>query len=374
MGKTVIILASVFLITMLSACADAKTLEKMGLITTMGYDLTEDGQILTTLVLLQIDPEATKNSTILTGISATSKGSRNKGDLKSPKKLQSGQLRVALYSEEIAEFGIINLADTLARDPAISDLTYLAVVEGSTNKLLEQKNPQFTDISQLIYKELDQNIKGELIPSSTLQETLHDYYAAGIDPILPTLKPEDGQVRITGMALLKDDKMVGKINSTEAFYLKLINDRYDAGSLELTIDKAGFKILNEDQELSKLAVVIDTIHSKSDIKLTDRDQLIFNLKIKLKTRLLEVNQSIDLKNPKNLKTLENKLKDQIKKDVEALLTKAQSMNSDPFGIGEIYRKSVRNSNLTSKKWHDMYPDSKVNVVIDFEIMRTGVVE
>ena len=31
MGKTVIILVSVFLMIMLSACADAKTLEKMGL-------------------------------------------------------------------------------------------------------------------------------------------------------------------------------------------------------------------------------------------------------------------------------------------------------------------------------------------------------
>ena len=374
MGKTVIKLVTILLILFLSACADQKTLEKMGLITTMGYDLTEEGKIMTTMVLLQIDPEAPENSTILTSKAATSKGSRINSDLKSPKKLQSGQLRVALYSEEIAKVGIINLADTLARDPAISDLTYLAVVEGSTNKLLEQKNPQFSDISQLIYKELDQNIKGELIPSTTLQETIHDYYADGIDLIMPTLKAEDGQVRISGMALFKDDRMVGKITPTEGFYLKLINDRYEAGALELTVSKEGFKSLIEEKEPDELAVVMDTIHSKSDIKLTSKDKLEFSLEISLKTRLLEVNQTIDLKDPKNVKLLEKKIKEKIEKDVESLITKAQSKNSDPFGFGEIYRKSVRHANLTTKKWHEMYPDSKVDVVIDFEIMRTGVVE
>lgn len=374
MLKVGIKLIAVILVVLLSACADPKTLERMGLVTTVGYDVTEDGEILATMVLLHIDPEAPQNSAILTAKASTSKGARIKADLKSPKKLQSGQLRVALFSEEVVKLGLINLADTLARDPSISDLTYLAVVEGSTNSLINQKNTHFTDISQLIYKELDQNIKGETIPSSTLQEIMHDYYADGIDPILPTIKGGNGEIKITGMALMNTDRMVGKINSKEAFFLKLINDRYQAGSVELIISKEGFTIVNQAQSPRELAVVIDTISSKSDIKLKSKENLEFTLKIKLKTRLLEINQTLDIKNPNNLKLLEKKLAEKIKTDVEALIAKAQDAGSDPFGFGEVYRKSVRKSNLTTEKWHKMYPESKVNVDIDFEILRTGVVE
>ncbi|WP_226678934.1 Ger(x)C family spore germination protein [Mesobacillus jeotgali] len=362
------------LVLILSGCAEQKTLEKMGLLTTVGYDFTEDKQILATMVLLQIDPEAAQSSVILSAKSATSKGARNEADLKSPKKLQSGQLRVALFSEEVVRTGFINLADTLARDPSISDLTYLAVVEGSTNKLLNQKNEQFSDISQLIYKELDQNIKGEKIPSSTLQEVLHDFYAPGIDPILPTLKSDKGIVKITGMALIKNDKMVGKINAKEAFYLKLINDRYEAGAIELEIDKQEFDLEETPEGPDKLAVVLDTIHSKSDINLLSKENLQFELKIKLQSRLLEINQALDLKNPEELKKLENKLNEKITSDIEHLIIKARKSGADPFGFGEIYRKSVRQANLTAEKWHGMYPESKVDVKIEFEVMRTGVVE
>lgn len=362
------------LVILLSGCAEQKTLEKMGLITTVGYDITEDKQIVATMVLLQIDPDAPQSSVILTAKSSTSKGARIKADLKSPKKLQSGQLRVALFSEGVVRSGLINLADTLARDPSISDLTYLAVVEGSTNKLLNQKNEQFSDISQLVYKELDQNIKGERIPSSTLQEIMHDFYAPGIDPILPTIKSDKGLVKITGMALLRDDQMVGKIDAEEAFYLKLINDRYKAGAIELEVSKEGFDLPESLAAPDKLAVVLDTIHSKTVTNLISKDDLQFELKISLKTRLLEINQALDLKNPAYLKQLETRLDEKITSDIENLIKKARELGADPFGFGEIYRKSVRHANLTSEKWHSMYPESKVDVKIEFEILRTGVVE
>ncbi|MBT2678883.1 Ger(x)C family spore germination protein [Bacillus sp. ISL-35] len=366
-----VLLISAFLTT---GCADPKTLERMGLITTVGYDVTEDGELQTTFVMLQIDPNAPQNSVVLTTKALTSKGARIEADLKSPKKLQSGQLRVALFSEEVVKLGLINLADTLSRDPSISDLTYLAVVEGNTKKLLDQKNSKFADISQMIYKQLDQNTKGETVPSSTLQETMHDYYAPGVDPSMPLIKDRGGEIVITGMALISDDKMVGKINPEEAFFLKLINDRYKAGSIELTVSPDGLHYTKAVEGPDELAVVLDTINSKTDIKLIDKDTPKFELKITLKTRLLEVNQALDLKSPDSLKQLEKKLSGKIKSDIEGLITKAQELNSDPFGFGEIYRKNVRHSNLTTKSWHEIYPDSKVDVKIKFEILRTGVVE
>ena len=375
MQKTITRLTILLLVPiLLIGCADPKTLERMGLITTMGYDLTEDGKILTTMVLLQIDPEAPQNFAVLTTKADTTKGARIKADLKSPKKLQSGQLRVALFSEEVVKKGLVTLADTLARDPAISDLTYLAVVEGNVNKMLNMENKKFSDISQLIYKELDQNIKGETIPSATLQEVMHDYYSDGIDPSMPILKVSNGEIQITGMAMIKRDKMVGKIGIEDSFYLKLINDRYTAGSIEMSISNEGIKYLQQPEGTDKLVVVLDTIRSSSHINLINKEKLEFDLKIKLNTRLMEINQAVDLKNPANLKQIDKKLSKKMEEDLGKFISKTRELGTDPFGFGEIYRKSVRDSNMTAEKWHEMYPESKVNVKVDLEIVRTGVVE
>jgi spore germination protein len=355
----------------LTSCAEVNTLEKMGLITTVGYDMKDDGKILTTMVMLQIDPDIANTIGVVSSSSYTSKGARLDANRKTAKKLQSGQLRVALYSEEIAENGFYQLADTFARDSSISDLVYLGVVEGEVKELLEHKTEQISDISQNIYKKLDQNIKGEQIPSSTLQETLHDYYSVGIEPILPILKLQKDLIEISGLAIFRDDKMVGKLDHKQGFYLKLINDRYKAGGFELVFKPEG---VPKNKLSDNIALVLDTIQSKSDIKLIDKNNLKYKIKIKLNARLLEVNSKIHLMTPKEVREVEKLIEKKMKSEIEELINYCKSKNSDVIGFGEVYRSSVKDSKLTKKKWHKMYKDINVNVDVDFSLIRTGTME
>ena len=128
-----------FLLFLLTSCTNTKTLEKIGIITSVGYDEAEDGKIISTYSLLQVNPASSPNEINVTSESYTSKGARIKSNLGTPKSLQSGQLRVALFNDELLKKGFIHLADTLARDSSISELVYLAVVEGSAKELLEGK-------------------------------------------------------------------------------------------------------------------------------------------------------------------------------------------------------------------------------------------
>ncbi|MEL3971738.1 Ger(x)C family spore germination protein [Rossellomorea oryzaecorticis] len=369
------LLLALFALSFLSSCADPSTLEKIGMITTVGYDKADGEEIQTTILILETDPQSVDSTNVISSNALTSKGARIKGSLKSQKKLESGQLRVALYGKEVAEKGFINLADTLSRDHAISDLTYLAVVDGKASEILEKKYEQFSDAGQYVYKEIEQNIKGETIPSPTLHEMLHDYYSVGIDPLMPLLKVEDEMITITGMAIMKDDKMVGRISPIEAFYVKLVNDQYDAGNFELTLKNGNDPELMEGQDSSKkIAVALDTIKSKSKIDLLDEQTLEFDLDISMNARLQEINQKIDLKNPKNIEILDEKISQEMNKEIKELIRYGKSVDSDFIGFGEVYRSAVPHSKLTKKKWHSMYKDVKVNVNIDFQIVRTGVVE
>ena len=71
----------------------------------------------------------------------------------------------------------------------------------------------------------------------------------GSDPVLPILKIKDGGVIITGIALFKDDKAVGTVNSDRLFYAKVMSDRYKSGTHELGFDRSKFKkiIKNKDE-------------------------------------------------------------------------------------------------------------------------------
>ncbi|MHC0039702.1 Ger(x)C family spore germination protein [Pseudoneobacillus sp. C159] len=356
---------------LLSGCADPKILEEVGLITTIGYDVGKDGTYKGTGVELKIEPNAKTDIMIVEAEAHTVRGLNINANKNTSKRLLSGQLRVILMGEELASKGIIHIVESLSRDPSISDLAYVAIVEGETRDLLNLKSEQIPDIGLHLFRMIEKDTKGELMPSATMQEVIHDYYSLGVDPIIPILKKNGNKgVQYTGTGIFKDDKMVGKISTNQSFYFKLINDKYKSGSIEMTINSDSLKLKRQHPTV----IVLDTIHSDSDIKLVSKKNLEYELKIKLNGRLLETNPNIDFSKKEHIELIEKEVSKQMKKEVEKLISYLQSKNSDVIGLGQIYRSSVRHSKLTNDEWHNMFKDVKVQVKIDFNIIRTGVID
>jgi spore germination protein len=354
---------------LLTSCSEKKILEDIGLITTVGYDLVGKKKISSTMVVLQIDPEAARNIDVISSEALTSKGGRINGNLETSKVLESGQLRVALYNDKIAKRGIRPYVDTLARDPSISDLTYLAIVEGSTKSLLEHQYKNTPDVGQHLYNQIEQLTDKEQISNATLQEVQQSYYSDGIDPILPLVKREGEHIRISGNAIMRNDKMVGKLTAEESFFVKLIRDEYRAGSIELT-----FEMKDEKQKKHKITTVIDTIKSSRKFDLIEKNGPRFYLDLKIQGRLLELQGEIDLINPQNVEALEKAISQKMKKEAQYVISYCQERNSDVFGFGEVYRSSVRHSNLSKGEWHQKYRKITYDMEVDFSLIRTGITE
>jgi spore germination protein len=357
----------------LTGCVEPQILEEIGLITTIGYDVGEKGLIKGTAVELKIEPDAKTDVKIVETQAYSVRGLNTNANKKTSKKLLAGQLRVILLGEELVNQGMLHIAETLTKDPSISDLAYLSIVEGEARDMLNLKDPHIPDISIHLYRLIEQNTKDELMPSATLQEVLHRYYTKGRDPFMPILKKIDNkEVEFSGVGIFKDDRLVGKISTNQSFYLKLINDKYRAGSTDLIFMSESPKLKGKYHSEGKTVISLDTIHSNSDLKLVNKKNLDFEIKIKLNARLIDINSDIDLTKPKNLKLFEKEVSNEMEKRVEKLISYCISKNSDVIGLGEVYRFSVRNSKLTKKKWHEMYPNAKVNVNVDFKMMRSGI--
>ncbi|MGE6488899.1 Ger(x)C family spore germination protein [Paenisporosarcina sp. NPDC076898] len=370
--KLSIIVLSVFFI--LIGCAEQKLLEQIGLTTLLGYDLNDEDKLSTTAVIRQVNPEFQSDVVIITAVNDTARGARAEINKKTSKKIMSGQMRVVLFGEELANNGIGHYIDTLLKNSDTSGSLFIALAEGETKSLLEYQYQDIDDIGTHIFKMLEQNIKSEQMISSNLHEVAHDYYSPGRDIAIPIIKREKEIVEISGVALFNKGKMVGKISSKDSFYVKLSRDLYESAMFETTIPKDSLPVSQTKDSQDRIPVVIDTIHTKKEVKLINPQTAEFDMNLTINGRLLEIEANMDLDNPQNVKRLEKEIGKSISQDLAKVLGYCQEVDSDVFGLGEYYRSSVRHSNITHEKWHEMYKEAKVNIKVDFTILRSGIFE
>ena len=358
----------------LTGCVETNILDRVGLTTLVGYDVGTEEKISTTAVIREVNPEFQSNVEIVTTENETSKGSRMKTNRKLSKKITVGQMRVILFSEELAKDNLHYYIDTHLENASVSNALYMAVVEGDTAPLLEYQYENIDDIGQHIFRLIEQNIKQEYMISATLHEIAHDYYSVGKDFAMPVLKRDEEFVEMSGIALFKGGKMVGTLPVKDSFYVKLIRDNFKAGLFETILKEEDLPdgILKNSPE--QIPVAFDAIHSDRELKLVDAATPEFDLHLKLKARLLEIYPDVNLGDPKIVEKLEKAVNKNLSKEISRIIAQCQEVESDIFGFGEKYRSSVRNSKLTKEKWHKLYKDMKVNVSVDFVLLRDGVFE
>lgn len=360
-----------------SGCARKQILDETGLATVIGYDQAKKGQIRGTMVVPVINPEAQEKIQVISAINITAKGIRARGNLQMDKRLLSGQLRVAIYSNRLAKQGVINIADTLNRDPSIGSRLYLAVYEGETYELLTYPFKEEGNIGMYLYKLIDQNVKGEEIPSPTIHEFFRAYYSQGTDPILPYIFRTGDEVRIRGAALFHKDKYKGFVDAREAFFIKLVRDQFRTGSYEASLPrkKLGIPAQADDRSKRFVHIVFDTISSNSKVRLVQVNPLVFDVKIKLRARILEVSDQINLGDSKMLQKIQNALSEEMVERIEKLIAKLQKWGVDPIGFGEIYGAQHRGGRTDShEEWHRKYKAAKFRIKVKAEIIRSGVTE
>ncbi|KGX83283.1 Ger(x)C family spore germination protein [Pontibacillus marinus] len=363
---------------LMTGCVEKKYIEKLGIVTTIGFDLLDDGFLQGTMAFFQFDPNAQNVSQIVTSTAKTSKGIRQDGNLKSSKKLVSGQLRLVVFGRKAAEKGLGRIIDTLARDAAISDILYLTVAEDRAQDIIQSnKMEDAPDIGAYLHGLIEKNIDDEVLPPSTLHHFTHDFHDVGLDPTLPMLGLSDNKPVIFHLALFQGDQFVTEIPVKQGFYLKLILDRFQAGHLELKLPKDPFLPhlrgrVNEDVE--GVYITMDEIRSKSNITLTDPNALKYKVDIRLSTRIIEISEDIKLQERKVLKLMEEQLSKQLEENLKEFTELIIENKVDPVGFGRMYENSSRNIELTEKKWREMIPNIEVDFNVNAKILRHGIIK
>lgn len=358
----------------LYGCAQTNVLDKVGLTTLVGYDVGTESKIAATAVIREVNPEFQSKVEVLTTENETSKGNRMEANRKLSKKIMVGQMRVILFGEELAKEDLRYYIDTSLENASVSNGIYMAVVEGKAAPFLNYEYKNIEDIGQHVFRLIEQNVKQEYMISATLHQIAHDYYSIGRDLAMPTIKRDGEFVELSGVALFKGGKMVSTLPAKDSFYVKIVRDTFKVDLYETILEKEDIPPQLLHKPADKITVAFDAIHSNREMKLIDAKTPEFDLNIKIKSRVLEVFPDINQGDRESVAALEKAIEKKLSKEIARVIAHSQDVESDIFGFGEKYRSVVRHSNLTKDKWHEMYKDMKVNVNVDFVVLRDGVFE
>ncbi|MFD1020900.1 Ger(x)C family spore germination protein [Thalassobacillus hwangdonensis] len=342
----------------LAGCIPNESLEDVALVELVGYDPAEEDEIRGTIAIRQFGSEETKlvNEKYLSATEGTIEEIHRQIESKSSKPLRIGKLTMVFYNKALAEKGLTDSLDFIAREPKIGRDVHVAIVDGSTSELMQGQYSETESTGQYLLGMIKQNTQ-QYLPKSNLQIFLYAHYAKGKDPVLPIFRMDGKEAIISGFALLREGKMISSLTVDQTFIYKMLSERIDKGVRG--IDFQGREI------------VMDELISNVKYELAgSNDNPMYTLNIKIKGMISETS-TLDQTNRQETTTeMEEAFEDHFKYEGEKLIKDFQELRIDPLGLGEVLNNRRRKVDMN--RWKQMYPDVPVKVNVEVSILGIGI--
>lgn len=376
--KIVALLIALFLITTaLSGCWDHRELNEWFVLTGMGMDAADnDDEMEFTFQVANIQQGQSgsgssggqsKGEEVLTFNFIDKSLARSITQLNrdNDKKLLFQHNQIRLFGTELAQRGIKEQLDLLLRDYQARLEVPMAVAEGKAKDVLKLKLPHepnsgiflgqlFKDLSELSDKYVVRLI-----------DLVHMFLDGTIAPVMPILKittTENDEVGIMfdGMAVFKEDKMIGKLNNEET--LGYILSCGDTKKLNINIQAPEGKAL----------LHIYNLKCEKDITVDEDKHAVVTLKINAKFNLNELQGFKNFKPDQLIKYLEKLAQEKISELLFAALKTSKELKADVFGFCTMAsNKYVKRWDELKDDWEDIYVNLEMLVETTTRISSTG---
>jgi spore germination protein KC len=297
-----------------------------------------------------------------------------------PRMLYYAHTNILVISEEVARDGILDLLDSLDRDPVFRTTTLVIIAKGiKAGDLISiltnlDKLPvdRFTKTLQATENMLGENMK------VNIDNILSSSASAGKEPVISgfilhgnskkgtslqninNTRPP-AMVTADGLAVFRDGKLVGWLNHDKV-----------RGAIWVMNKMKGTNI-NFNWEGKKDAVSMTPFLSNTNISVSVKNgKPSINILVETIFKLSEINTVYDLTKPLNIQKLEKKTAAQIKKDIEESIRSVQKYKADIFGFGEkIHRTHPRLWKKLKGDWNNQFAKLNVNIKVNAYYREAG---
>lgn len=285
----------------------------------------------------------------------------------SSKRLFFSHNQVLIFGESLAKHGVDEVIDFFERDPELRLEVPILIAKGSAEDILKIPG----NMEKITALEINKSVETVEFSARAgmveFYDFLRNYFKKGYSPVAPLIEKTTvagrDQYKIAGMAVFKDDRLVGILNDHETRGFLWITGKVKSGIIALKSRKL---------QDSWVSLEIKNAKSKTGVKIKEGMPQI-EVAIQETSSLGEVTGPFAINAADKLKMLEKEQDKQIKSDAESALNKAlKILKTDIFGFGqEFYRSYPKQWAAVEDSWEQKLPSLKVRLKIKSNIEITG---
>lgn len=266
---------------------------------------------------------------------------------------------VYLVSEDRARLGIKDLMDALIRDEKRNEKAYIAISKEPVNDLFSLKPKVSSSISEEIKGILEFSYGANFFhDSSDIINLLLMNNQQGRQIVLPYLEIKNDKIRVTGLALFKEEKMIKYVSLEEASLINLLRSDGESGYLSILSNNKEEYIDFTGRGTSKIKTSKEEEKLKYDIYITLRGVLTVD-------SLIDQDKSLSDKNK-----IGQLFSEKLEKQLSAEISKMQKeYKTDWIDLGKYaVAKFGRESGYESD---ENFSKAKIDVHVDTKVLSTG---
>ncbi|MCE5286974.1 MAG: Ger(x)C family spore germination protein [Pelosinus sp.] len=389
----------VILLFICTGCYGAKETDSVAYVIAHGVDKAPGGKL---TITTQIAPPAgpgkseQENIGVIDTITIPSSG-QNRTLISSTlsRTLNSTHLTAIIISEEAARAGIAPILAFFSRNREFRDSIYFIVVPGSAADYIQKNTSRLNlTISRLYENYLTK--KNYSLPS-----TLHTFYTSfknnGSSPYITysAVNPRTGEdksagyktpqqkstpyiaggipragtktaIEFLGLAVFKDDKMVGVLNSEETRAVSLLRGEFSWGYLGVVDPLAPQKDF--------ISLKVYTYNKPKITAYFNNKAPVFTVKLKLELEVLGITSGTSYEKPEYRRLLETQVADLLKEQILSMLKHTQALGTDPVGFGLYLRPQLdTTAELSKADLTELYQQADIQIDVTAKMRRTGLI-
>ena len=380
------ILLLIPLLFLMTGCFNYHELNELAIVTSMGIDLTDDGDYKVSILIANGKNSQTNNregqsqTVVYSGTGNTISRAFKEINLQIPKIPYIGHLGVVVVSEDVAKKGMRNILDYLLRNPESVKRFYLIMAkDDSAEDVIQVLSPLETFPGQSITNNIAISSEQEAI-STTIHysQFVDDLLRKGKEPTLPTIsisgKADKGSSnknlessniktknKLGPVALFKGDKVVYTTTNSESRGINIITGQIDE------------MIIETDCDDGNIVVNLTGVSSKINVKKKNNKPLV-TIDVSSEGEIQEVTCQKDIQENKVILEIESQVEKKLKKKLKKAVEVTQQYKTDIFGIGNLFYKKYPKDFNKIDNWSDVYTDIDFKYNINVKLNTKGAVE
>ena len=376
LGKRLLPILAGAVFLSLTGCWDKDEVNSLAIVTSAGFDRTEDGTIELTLEIAAPQQEESgkpggdqkqKNgkTIIRTATGKTAADAQGQLQMMMPRTIYWGQLQALVVGEALARDGLREQLDYLVRDNEIRLRVMPFVTRGKVRDFFESPYLLEQTKADFLQSEAGRIFHKPLTISQLVQRLSGDQNGA----ILPFVDvPQEGGGKggdpyIKGYAVLNRGRMIGTMTGDSFLAAKWVMNQLKNDVQTVNVGSGS---------PSSVTLKITALNSRL---IPSRKEGEWQMKIRIGSELSMIQNTtrLPMADPQHARKLEAAMAEHLRERVERTVKEAQRMRTDIFGFGEaINRQNPREWKKLASRWDRIFPQMAVSVEVKTDLRRIGM--